>query len=547
MTTSVKLNTRRSQRGFSLLRAISLLFVLAAIGLFVFELVTFSQRDSEERLSQGITVAGLDVGGMRPGEAVSTWEQAYNSPIVLYYENSPILLEPASIGFRINSGNMLAQARATADTGGSFWTRFYNFLIGRGELSAHVVPLSIDYQENLLEQFLLEISRRYDRPGGQPGYDTLTLTTYPGTPGVELDVPAALQLVDSALRDPVNRTVVLPIGAGQASRPSLATLEALIIDYLDSQGFLYDGQTTVASIYIMDLQTGEEINLLGDVSFSGASTIKVAILIDYFRHLTFAPSQEEAWLMANSLLCSNNSSSNLLMQLIGGGSDIFPGIASVTNTAQYIGARNTYINAPFDLGIAGQQLGFIPAPPTFPNPNFDTNPDAFNQITAEDIGTMFTMIYDCANYGSGLIAAFPNGEFTQRECRQMLELMSGNHIQRLLEAGVPSGVRVSHKNGWISDMVADAGIVYPPNGRDYVIAVYIWEEGEFQDFQRLWPILEEISRATWNYFADEEDQLLTRRTDIPPTAAECEGDQRYLPPGMNAVNLDDIDSWRTNP
>ncbi|NJL55290.1 serine hydrolase [bacterium] len=294
----------------------------------------------------------------------------------------------------------------------------------------------------------------------------------------------------------------------------------------------------------MDLRTGEELNLLGDVAFSAASTIKAAIMVDYFRYLNNPASQDEAWLLANSLLCSNNSSSNLLMQISGGGTDVFPGLLNVTDTAQYVGARNTFISAPFVEGVAGQQLGSVQVPATSPNAAFSTVPDPFNQTTAEDMGTLFGMIYDCANYGSGLMTAYPDGTFTQRECRQMLELMSANDLLRLLQGGLPAGTRISHKNGWTNEMVGDAGIVFPPNGNDYVIAVYLWEETEddFQDFTRLWPLVEGISRAAWNYFSPEE-ALMTPRTDLPPTAQECEGN--YLPPNAAAVNLDNINAWRS--
>jgi hypothetical protein len=291
----------------------------------------------------------------------------------------------------------------------------------------------------------------------------------------------------------------------------------------------------------MDLISGEEINILGDVAYSAASTINVPIMIDFYRTLAFEPSQEEAWLLANSLLCSNNSSSNLIMQIIGI-NDIFAGIQSVTETAQYIGAKNTYITAPFYLGVEGQQLGAIAAPATNPNPNYNTNPDPYKQTTSEDMGTLFNLIYDCAEFGSGLTTTYPDGEITQRECRQMLELMSANNLERLLQGGVPVDARISHKNGWIFDTVGDSGVVYSPNGSDYVISVYLWEEAEFQDYEKLWPLVEEISRATWNYF-NPENALIEQR-DLPPTAQECEGN--YLPPSPELVNLDDIDSWKSN-
>ncbi len=102
-------------------------------------------------------------------------------------------------------------------------------------------------------------------------------------------------------------------------------------------------------------------------------------------------------------------------------------------------------------------------------------------------------------------------------------------------------MRISHKNGWIFDTVGDVGVVFAPNGRDYVISVFLWEETEFQDFERLWPLVEGISRATWNYFVPEA-ALPEPRLDLPFSAQECEGN--YLPPDMASTDLNDIDAWR---
>lgn len=537
---------RRSRPGIPVLPILSTLLLLAAAGLFVLELVTFSQE--ADLLPTDVTVAGVPVGGLSAGEAVTRWENALMQPVTLWYNDSPIVVDPAALGFRINSAAMLADVRATADIAGSNWQRFFNYLTGQEAQNTINIPVAADYQQNLLEQLLREIGLRYDQPPGRASYDAQTLTVRPGPGGYALNQRAALAAVDAALYNPDNRTVALPVENTGTGSTDISVLRDTIIEYLDSQGFLYDSQNTVASVYIQDLQTGEEVNLLGDVAFSAASTIKTAILIDYFRYLSLAPTDEEAYLMANSLLCSNNSSSNLIMQIIGGGTNIFNGLVSVTNTAQYLGARNTFISAPFVLGVQGEQLGSVAVPPTSPNPDHNTNPDPFNQTTAEDLGTLFGMIYDCATYGSGLMAAFPDGEFTQNECRQMLELMSANDLQRLLQGGIPAGERISHKNGWLSTMHGDAGIVYSPNGRHYIVSVFLWENTDFFSYERAWPLIEGISRAAWNYF-NPESPLLAARSDLPPTAMECspeDGTPGFLPP-FGEVNLNDINAWRRNP
>lgn len=549
---SLTLSNRKRRRSFPFLPVISFLMIVAAVALFIIYLVRFSQQ--QERLSSDVSVAGVAVGGLSAREALNLLDSTYQQPVILYYANSPIALDPAAIGFRISGEAMLAGASAAGDLSGNFWARFMNYLLGRDSTETVNVPLAAEYQRNQLEQFLRDIALRYDRLSGEASYDLSTLTIRPGASGYTLDVEAALPLIETALFSATNRVVSLPFVQSSVNAGNIDTLKRMIEDYLDSQGFIYDGQTTIASIFILDLKTGEEVNINGDVAYSAASTIKLPIILDYFRQLWVAPTQDESWLMANSLLCSNNSSSNLMMQITGErvttqnntntgdeNQNLFAGIGDVTQNIQYLGARNTFITAPLYLGVQGQQLGSIPAPQTSPNPTLKANPDPYNQTTSEDMGTLLNMVYDCANYGSGLMAAYPNGEYTQTECRQILELMSANDLLRLLQGGIPQGVKISHKNGWVNDMSGDAGIVYPPNGRDYAIAVYLWQQTDFQDYTKLWPIMEDISRAAWNYFSPD-DPLISPRTDLPATAQECAGN--FLPP-EGQVDLNNINGWRT--
>ena len=538
------LNSRRRRRGLPILLILSLLMVLAAGALLLNELVLFSQR--EEQLSAGITAAGVNVSGLSQNDAVARWEQAYAQPIQMYYRDingtHPIILYPDQLGWRISSAPMLADALAAGEADGGFWRRFLDYMLGNEQTLPRDIPLLAAYQEEALAAFLHDLALRYDSKAGSPGYDLQTLTVFPGESGYALNIPSAMKAVDAVLRRADARTVDLPIDSMVNRPPTLLTLQNLMIDYLDSQGFIHDGQTTAASLFVLDLLTGEEINLLGDVAYSAASTIKAPIMIDFYRLLDREPSSDEAWLLANSLLCSNNASSNLIMEIIGGG-DGFAGIQSVIDTLQYIGADNTYISAPFYLGVEGQQLGAIPAPATSPNAAYDTNADPFNQTTAEDMGSLFNLLYDCAEFSSGLAASYPDGQITQSECRQMLELMSANDIERLLQGGIPRQTRISHKNGWIFDTVGDAGVVYSPNGRHYVISIFLWEQTDFQDYEKLWPLVEGLSRAAWNFF-NPQNVLLEPRSNLPLTAQECEGN--YLPPTPELVDLNAINSWKRN-
>jgi beta-lactamase class A len=551
MARSRFMRPRRS--GIPFLGILSGLMIVAALGLFILELVDFTQI--EDRIPIGVTVGGVRVSNLTEDEAALLIEEVYTAPVTLYYQNAPINLIPDEIGFTVNTDVMVAQARATGESGAGFWGRFFNFLLGRNEAIAQDIALEADYQRNALRSRLEEIANIYDEEGATYTYDVSSLSITTNGAGYQLDIEGAMEAVDAALRRSDYRAVELPIIGGDTGRPPMSALQDLVLAYLDAEGFIYDGQNSVASVFILDLETGEEINIQSDVAFTAASTIKIGIMLDLYRTVSREINRDEAYLMANSMLCSNNGSSNRIMELWLGNGDIYSGLGSVSNIFQTIGARNSYLTAPFVDGSADQTFGSIQAPETNPNSTIRTNPDPYNQTTAEDMGTVMSLIYDCANYGSGLMAIYPDGEYSQYECQQMLELMSANDLNRLLQAGIPEGTRIAHKNGWLPGgslgaSTGEAGIVFSPKGRNYVIAVYVWESDPNSTGFERWPLIEEISRAAWNYF-NPENQLLQRRADIPDRAQECltqDGagniaSYNYLPP-YDVIDLNNINGWR---
>ena len=78
-----------------------------------------------------------------------------------------------------------------------------------------------------------------------------------------------------------------------------------------------------------------------------------------------------------------------------------------------------------------------------------------------------------------------------------------NEEGNLIRFGVPDGVPVSHKHGWIPDTHGDAGVVFTPGG-DYVIVEYLHLPGQWLQSDISFPILREISRAVYNYFNFDE-------------------------------------------
>jgi len=60
---------------------------------------------------------------------------------------------------------------------------------------------------------------------------------------------------------------------------------------------------------------------------------------------------------------------------------------------------------------------------------------------------------------------------SKRACEKMVEILSAQHFNDGIPAGLPTATRVAHKTGDITKHNHDAGIVYPLGGKPYVIVV----------------------------------------------------------------------------
>ncbi|MBN1565306.1 MAG: serine hydrolase [Anaerolineae bacterium] len=544
-----RLGERRRNFQFPILEILSALMLLMAIVLSMFELVTYSNQKDD--LPTDLTVAGVAVGGLSESDAQARWERVYiEQPVQLVYDGNPIDLYPSEIGFRVNSEAMLAEARQQTTQERSFWIGFWNFLESRA-VAAVTIPLDAEYEVSDLRDYLERLAVRYDEPSGEAGVDLTSLTFTSGTFGRELDIDSAIAMIDQALRSPdaPGRYVILPTLSTSSSGQSMNTLRDAILALMQNHGFDYDGPDTVAAVYIMNLATGEEVHIQSDVPFGAVSTIKIPIMINLFRHELLVPNGSEiAYLLTESLLCSNNASSNLLMQVVGDAlgaaeQQLRDGLNQVSCTAQSLGAQYTYISAPLYVADRTYEFEAVVCRPDAPSPsaNIYTEPDAYSQTTAADMGLLLTQIYDCAQYGSGLHAIYPE-DITQHECQQMINLLSGNRIGRLFELGIPEGIQIAHKNGWGPPGIsADAAIIFTPGG-NYVITMYTYE----RDFDlnglptlQAWELIEEVSRLTYNYF-NPGQPLLQRREPLNAYGAiNC-----VTVASPDLVNLDDIDANR---
>jgi beta-lactamase class A len=475
---------------------VSIGLLLGAVVLFFYELIAYSRQRA--RMPEGLTIAGVPVGGLNQTAALERVLRTYSTPVELHYRDQIILLVPSSVGFRIDAEAMMAAAEQER-VGTDFWSGFWDFLWHRSGPAASV-PLRAEHSATQLEQALRDIAVRYDQPPVPARPIPGTPDFAPGEPGRVLDIARAAELVRGVLALPTNRRVNLPVVEGVSPRPSIQALRTLLQQNLDVAGF-----NGLAVFYVQDLRSGEELHFAyyrgeeipvnPDVAFTAASVIKVGIMVAAYR-ISDGPldAETDRW-MREMITLSENGPADSIMDKI----DRAAGPRQVSDTLRALGLENSYIAAwyrPPPIPVAGVSL----STPANQRLDVNTRPDRLNQTTPSEIGMLLADIYACARGGGALLAAFP-GEITPSECSQMLDLLAQNKIGILIEGGVPEGTRVAHKHGWTDsplDSVGDAGIVYSPGG-DYVVSIFLWDDPEM-----IWDptsrLFSNLSRAVYNYF-----------------------------------------------
>lgn len=210
------------------------------------------------------------------------------------------------------------------------------------------------------------------------------------------------------------------------------------------------------SIYVWDYETRNYAGINSDKLYSAASIIKVPVLIELFRSiennqltiydemkLTEYYRSEGSGSMqfkaANSVWTiddlarlmiteSDNSATNMLMSKLGSMTDI-------NSAIRQWGLKHTHVQTWLpDLG-------------------------GTNHTTAEDMARMLYNIDE-------------NPKFLSMSSREKIfDYMGHVHNDRLIPAGLGSGAVFLHKTGDIGKMLGDAGIVYAPNGKKYIVVI----------------------------------------------------------------------------
>ena len=81
-----------------------------------------------------------------------------------------------------------------------------------------------------------------------------------------------------------------------------------------------------------------------------------------------------------------------------------------------------------------------------------------------------------------------------RACKEMLAILQKQEFNEGIPAGLPAGTKVAHKTGSITKIYHDAGIVYPPQRKPYILVVLT---RGFAEEKRAHQLVAEISRQVY--------------------------------------------------
>lgn len=209
------------------------------------------------------------------------------------------------------------------------------------------------------------------------------------------------------------------------------------------------------SIYVWEYEKGQYVDINGDNLYSAASIIKLPVLVrlfksieanqmtiydemlltDYYQssgsgNLQYAQTGRKYSLdsLAKTMIQdSDNTSTNMIMAKLGGMDDINIGLRDW-------GISRTYVRT------------WLP------------DLKGTNKTTAKD---MAKILYNLDNPG-----------FLNVNSREfIIDYMSHVKNNRLIAAGLGDGAMFIHKTGDIGTMLGDAGIVYAPNGKKYIVVI----------------------------------------------------------------------------
>ena len=191
------------QRSFILVAVLLLLLVGGAVAAYAYD----SSR--KDRIAEGVTVAGTDVGGMSTAQArrvlIRDLKEPLEQPVAVVYKGKRFNLSAEDAGVSADIGGMVDEAIAKSREG-NIVTRVTRDLTG-GEETVQVAA-RVSYSEDAVNKLVRRVKRRLDQPAKDAEVSFPSLEEVKEQTGIRVKREVMKQRIAQALTVPgVDRRV----------------------------------------------------------------------------------------------------------------------------------------------------------------------------------------------------------------------------------------------------------------------------------------------------------------------------------------------------
>jgi lipoprotein-anchoring transpeptidase ErfK/SrfK len=164
----------------------------------------------KDEIAEGVTIGGVDVGGMTVEEASAVVEadliEPLDKPVTVTYEKEHFTLEPEELDVRADIDGMVQQALDVSQEGG-LPTRVLRYATG-GEVDEAIEP-QIAYSQKTLDDFIKGVEENVNQPAVDASIQPsgTSLDPVPGQDGIAVKVDELRAGLEQAVQSPQSRTV----------------------------------------------------------------------------------------------------------------------------------------------------------------------------------------------------------------------------------------------------------------------------------------------------------------------------------------------------
>lgn len=235
-----------------------------------------------------------------------------------------------------------------------------------------------------------------------------------------------------------------------------------------------------ATLYAVDLDSGEYLDMGGTKTVPAASTIKLPILLALFQDLDQGKVRlDERLTMTKPLVASG--SGDMQFQPVGTTFTLLD-----TATRMIVISDNTATNMILER-LGGKDV----VNQRFQEWGLQTT--VVRNLLPDLKGTNTTSASDLVQ----TLALIERGKLISPRSRDwILHILRSTENRSLLPAGLGAGAVIGHKTGDIGFIIGDAGMVDTATGQRYLITIFV--QSSYNDPQAV-QLLQELSRKTYQY------------------------------------------------